>query len=51
MATTNIWQQFKSLIPEGVKTVVMITTHNNNGTRSLSDLADRSEKKTGLRQF
>ncbi|MCW7551826.1 hypothetical protein NX722_04055 [Endozoicomonas gorgoniicola] len=32
MATTNIWQQFKSLIPEGGRTVVTITANNGNGT-------------------
>ena len=32
MATTNIWQQFKSLIPEGARTVVTITSHNSNGS-------------------
>lgn len=32
MATTNIWQQFKALIPEGSRTVVTITANNGNGT-------------------
>ncbi|AMO56119.1 hypothetical protein GZ77_04730 [Endozoicomonas montiporae] len=32
MATTNIWQQFKALIPQGARTVVMITGNNGNGT-------------------
>ena len=32
MATTNIWQQFKSLIPEGSKAIVTIIVHNGNGT-------------------
>ena len=32
MATTNIWQQFKALIPEGVRVVVTITANNGNGT-------------------
>ncbi|MGI9279906.1 MAG: hypothetical protein ACR2PX_09770 [Endozoicomonas sp.] len=32
MATTNIWQQFKSLIPEGMRIVVTITAKNGNGT-------------------
>ena len=32
MATTNIWQKFKSLIPEGSKTVVTVTANNGNGT-------------------
>ncbi|AMO58273.1 hypothetical protein [Endozoicomonas montiporae] len=32
MATTNIWQQFKSLIPEGARTIITITSNNGNGT-------------------
>lgn len=32
MATTNIWQQFKSLIPKGSKTVVTVVAKNSNGT-------------------
>ncbi|MGO0307490.1 hypothetical protein ACTL6P_12930 [Endozoicomonas acroporae] len=32
MATTNIWQQFKALIPEGVRVIATITANNNNGT-------------------
>lgn len=32
MATINIWQQFKSLIPEGRKTVVTVVTVNGSGT-------------------
>ena len=32
MATTNIWQQFKSLIPEGARIVVTIIANNGNGT-------------------
>ena len=32
MAITNIWQQFKSLIPEEGKTVVTIISNNGNGT-------------------
>ncbi|MBO9484295.1 hypothetical protein [Salinisphaera sp. G21_0] len=32
MATTNIWQQFKALIPEGVRIVATITGNNGNGT-------------------
>ena len=31
MATTNIWQQFKALIPEGTRTVVIIIANNGNG--------------------
>ena len=34
MATTNIWQQFKFLIPEGARTVVTITSNNGDGTSS-----------------
>ncbi|WP_066015242.1 hypothetical protein [Endozoicomonas atrinae] len=34
MATTNIWQQFKSLIPEGARNVVTITSNNGDGTSS-----------------
>ncbi|MGI9279736.1 MAG: hypothetical protein ACR2PX_08905 [Endozoicomonas sp.] len=34
MATTNIWQQFKSLIPEGSKVIVTITANHSNGTSS-----------------
>ncbi len=32
MATTNIWQQFKALIPEGIRVVATITANNGNGT-------------------
>ncbi|WOG29897.1 hypothetical protein [Endozoicomonas sp. 8E] len=32
MATTNIWQQFKALIPEGSKVIATITLLNGNGT-------------------
>ena len=32
MATTNIWQQFKALIPEGVRVVATITANNGNCT-------------------
>ena len=41
MATTNIWQQFKALIPEGVRVVATITTNNGNGT-SQAELRDGS---------
>ncbi len=34
MATTNIWLQFKSLLPEGARTVVTITSNNGDGTSS-----------------
>lgn len=39
MATTNIWQQFKALIPEGVRVVVTVTANNGNGT-SQAELRD-----------
>ncbi|MGO0307893.1 hypothetical protein ACTL6P_15030 [Endozoicomonas acroporae] len=32
MTTTNIWQQFKALIPEGGRVVATITANNGNGT-------------------
>ena len=32
MATTNIWQKFKTLIPESGKLVVTIIAQNGNGT-------------------
>ena len=32
MAITNIWQQFKALIPEGIRVVVTIIANNGNGT-------------------
>ncbi len=41
MATTNIWQQFKALIPEGVRIVANITANNGNGT-SQAKLRDGS---------
>lgn len=41
MATTNIWQQFKALIPEGVRVVATITANNGNGT-SQAQLRDGS---------
>ena len=41
MATTNIWQQFKALIPEGARTIVTITANNGNGT-SQAELRDGS---------
>ncbi|MBO9484595.1 hypothetical protein [Salinisphaera sp. G21_0] len=41
MATTNIWQQFKALIPEGVRIVATITANNGNGT-SQATLRDGS---------
>ncbi|MGI9275218.1 MAG: hypothetical protein ACR2PT_10295 [Endozoicomonas sp.] len=56
MATTNIWQQFKSLIPEGARTIVTIISNNGNGT-SQAQLRDgtavtvRGESVTvGLKQ-
>ena len=41
MATTNIWQQFKALTPEGVRVVATITANNGNGT-SQAELRDGS---------
>ncbi len=41
MATTNIWQKFKALIPEGSRTIVSITANNGNGT-SQAQLRDSS---------
>ncbi len=41
MATTNIWQQFKALIPDGVRVVATITENNGNGT-SHAELRDGS---------
>ena len=41
MATTNIWQQFKALIPEGVRVVATVTANNGNGT-SQAELRDGS---------
>ncbi len=41
MSTTNIWQRFKALIPEGVRIVATITGHNGNGT-SQAELRDGS---------
>ncbi|WP_330924943.1 hypothetical protein [Candidatus Sororendozoicomonas aggregata] len=32
MATTNIWQKFKALIPESSRYVVTIAAHNGDGT-------------------
>ena len=39
MATTNIWQQFKALLPDGVRVVATITANNGNGT-SRAELRD-----------
>ena len=41
MATTNIWQQFKALIPEGMRVIATITANNGNGT-SQATLRDGS---------
>ncbi|WP_163369517.1 hypothetical protein [Endozoicomonas acroporae] len=41
MATTNIWQQFKVLIAEGVRIIATITANNGNGT-SQATLRDGS---------
>ena len=41
MGTTNIWQQFKALLPDGVRVVATITANNGNGT-SRAELRDGS---------
>lgn len=41
MATTNIWQQFRALIPERGKVVANVTANNGNGT-SQAQLRDGS---------
>ncbi|MBO9484468.1 MULTISPECIES: hypothetical protein [Gammaproteobacteria] len=41
MATTNIWQQFKTMITEGARVVATITANNSNGT-SQAELRDGS---------
>ena len=41
MATTNIWQQFKALLPDGVPVVATMTANNGNGT-SQAELRDGS---------
>ncbi|WP_066017686.1 hypothetical protein [Endozoicomonas atrinae] len=41
MATTNIWQQFKALLPEGIRVIATITANNGNGT-SQATLRDGS---------
>ena len=41
MATTNIWQQFKALLPDGVRVVATIRANNGNGT-SQAELRDGS---------
>jgi len=41
MATTNIWQQFKALIPDDVRVVATIIANNGNGT-SQAELRDGS---------
>ena len=41
MATTNIWQQFKALIPDGVRVVATVKANNGNGT-SQAELRDGS---------
>ncbi|MGI2030354.1 hypothetical protein [Endozoicomonas acroporae] len=39
MASTNIWQQFKALIPEGARIVATMPANNGNGT-SQAELRD-----------
>ena len=41
MATTNIWQKFKALIPEGARVVATIIANNGNGTSQI-ELRDGS---------
>ena len=41
MATINIWQQFKALLPDGVRVVATIAANNDNGT-SQAELRDGS---------
>ena len=41
MATTNIWQQFKALIPQSVRALATITANKGNGT-SQAELRDGS---------
>ena len=41
MATTNIWQQFKALLPDGVRVVATVIANNGNGT-SQAELRDGS---------
>ena len=41
MATTNIWQQFKALLPEGSRIVAIIKANNGNGS-SQAELRDGS---------
>ena len=41
MATTNIWQQFKALLPDGVRIVATVKDNNGNGT-SQAELRDGS---------
>jgi len=41
MASTNIWQRFKGLIPAGGQTIVTILANNSNGT-SQAQLRDGS---------
>ena len=41
MATTNIWQQFKALLPDGVRIVATVKVNNGNGT-SQAELRDGS---------
>jgi len=41
MTTSNIWQQFKALIPEGMKTIAKVSGHNGNGSSQV-ELSDGS---------
>ncbi|WP_419833478.1 hypothetical protein [Endozoicomonas atrinae] len=41
MATINIWQQFKALLPESIRVIATIAANNGNGT-SQATLRDGS---------
>ena len=41
MTTTNIWQQFKALLPDDVRVVATVKANNGNGT-SQAELRDGS---------
>ena len=41
MAITNIWKQFKALLPEGIRVVATVKANNGNGT-SQAELRDGS---------
>ena len=56
MATSNIWQQFKALIPDGVRVAATITANNGNGTsqaelRNGSVITAKGEVSVGEKVF